>query len=1348
MKFSMSELFRAALLAALLLAALAGFSSGSGEILISELLADNDNGIRDDDGERNDWIELHNPGTNSVNLRGWWLTDKLNKPDKWKLPEVIIAPGEYRVVWTSGKDRDNPLLPLHTDFSLSKNGEYLGLYKPDPVDGTPRLVDDYAPAFPPLPPDISYGVTRVGVVTNSIAVGAVARYTVLSAGQGDAFYFGTDYAAGHLGHDQPGGWNVSPDFDDSAWIAAETGIGYDTAGTFLVWVGSTPESNCQTVLRYQNTSLCFRQPFVVQDAQALLTLTLRMKYEDGFVAFVNGIEVGRANCSAAMAYNTKADTALDESIVDTWTEYPVPLDLIRDGTNILAIQGLNSSLASSDFLLLPEVKAVLSGDLSYGYYAEATPGAPNGIPVSGALIFDAAPSDPDIPRPTGDGASPPLTVTVKVIETLAPVHSVRVFARRMYDAEAAPLLMRDDGVAPDLIGGDGVYSASIDTAAVAPGAMLRWRFEAQDSDGRVTKLPAFTDPLNTAQYFGTVALDPSVATSQLTTLHWFVQSAPSSGPTWSAFRGSCYYLSNFYDNTGHQIHGQSTRGFPKKSYDFDFTDEKRFLWKQGERRVKDINLLSNYADKTKTRNTVAHWAGTQMGTPSHFCDPVRVHLNAAFYAVMDLMEDSDDRMLERNGLDPQGAFYKIYSTDLITNVQKKTRKDEGNQDLIDLANGLNAALPLAQRTTYAYDHVDIAALVNYIVARQITADSDHGHKNFLMYRDTNDTREWQPIVWDVDLSYGHMWTSTKYYFDDALYYKPPEIALNRGAGCPAYKVVYDNPEVRAMWARRMRTLMDRWMQPPGTSGGIFETKMLEIVAAVDPDPAHNSGWTDADLDTAKWGIDSRWDYRNDPRQEVDRLIAEYYPNRRGYLFNTGADRPSLYGTVIPAESQVNAAGMVVVSAIESVPAGQLLGEKYFVLKNTTDQAVDLSGWTVEGSVSHTLRPGTVIPAGSGLAADHYVGLLHVVKDARAFRARSSGPTGGQRRFVQGNFDGNLPSDGGTVTLRDESGMLIFTTNYVGALSPSQQSLRVTEISYHPADPTVAELAAYPWATDGDFEFVELRNTGAVSLNLTGAAFVKGIRFVFPAFQLAPGARVIVARNLTAFNLRYPSVPVPVLGPFSGALDNSSDRLVLIDAGGDTVLDFEYHDHWYPLTDGSGRSLVLRTESIAADQYGDLSRWNVSWNPLGSPGEGESKTAQSYQGWRYAKFTEAERADPVISGPYADPDSDGRVNWVEYALGSDPKRKSSGRPLFFEWLVFGAARYVGLSYIRARNAVDLTFRLVCSDDLAEGVWSPASLHLYYSSNVSGERESLNYRDNTWTAVPRRFYTLQLEYTGVE
>ncbi len=128
------------------------YAGGSKKIIINEFLATNATGLQDEDGEFSDWIELYNPGNTTINLQGWRLTDSKNKLDKWIFPSISIDAGKYLVVFASGKDRNNPANNLHTNFSLSKDGEYLGVVEPN---GT--VSDEYSPVFPPQQADISYG---------------------------------------------------------------------------------------------------------------------------------------------------------------------------------------------------------------------------------------------------------------------------------------------------------------------------------------------------------------------------------------------------------------------------------------------------------------------------------------------------------------------------------------------------------------------------------------------------------------------------------------------------------------------------------------------------------------------------------------------------------------------------------------------------------------------------------------------------------------------------------------------------------------------------------------------------------------------------------------------------------------------------------------------------------------------------------------------------------------------------------------------------------------------------------------------------------------------------------------
>ena len=133
------------------------FASALTNLVINEFLAANvsTNGLVDEDGQLSDWLELYNRGTAPVNLCGWSLTDSADQPAQWTFPATNIAPGQYLVVFASGKDRRTPGANLHTNFKLSAAGAYLGLYG---SDFPPQVVYEYAPGYPEQRNDISYGL--------------------------------------------------------------------------------------------------------------------------------------------------------------------------------------------------------------------------------------------------------------------------------------------------------------------------------------------------------------------------------------------------------------------------------------------------------------------------------------------------------------------------------------------------------------------------------------------------------------------------------------------------------------------------------------------------------------------------------------------------------------------------------------------------------------------------------------------------------------------------------------------------------------------------------------------------------------------------------------------------------------------------------------------------------------------------------------------------------------------------------------------------------------------------------------------------------------------------------------
>lgn len=133
------------------------------EVVINEIAAANRTGLTDEDGQPQDWIELYNRGTRPVDLTGWSLSDDPDWPGQWVFPAVVLPPGQFLVVFASGKDRRQVggTNRLHTNFKLGASGEFLGLYSSD----APRvLVDGFEPQYPEQRNGISWGRDSTGAL--------------------------------------------------------------------------------------------------------------------------------------------------------------------------------------------------------------------------------------------------------------------------------------------------------------------------------------------------------------------------------------------------------------------------------------------------------------------------------------------------------------------------------------------------------------------------------------------------------------------------------------------------------------------------------------------------------------------------------------------------------------------------------------------------------------------------------------------------------------------------------------------------------------------------------------------------------------------------------------------------------------------------------------------------------------------------------------------------------------------------------------------------------------------------------------------------------------------------------
>ena len=1185
--------------------------------VLTEFMADNDENLgleelvykvepgRDDagvfnypfrEGKSPDWVEVYNDGDEAIDLKGHFLTDDLDNPKQWEFPSVVLEAGKHLLVFADGDansmDADGF---LHANFGLSSDGDNLALVSPEG-----EIISQFGSEqneFPEQLSQVSFGFPQTATLITSTS---------------KSMYWVPDGPT----HDRD--W-MKPEFD-----AAANGF---TEGTNALGYEGRPDDRTNfnglftTELPSGIQAAYVRYEFDVQNAADVTTLLMRLQVDNGFVAYLNGEQIVSDNAPNALGWFSSApasggrdSTVVRNGLVDF--DLAEHSDKLVEGKNVLAIHLLNhlgTTSETSDMLLVTELYADASLEgANVGYLATPTPGAAN-------IVFDAS-TGPVINNVTENPGTltddQDLLITAEISELNAPVSSVSLLYQVMFN-DTVTVAMTDDGTGGDQQANDGIYSATIPHDASGPGEMVRWKVTATDTDGGLMQWPLHAVTHDSDEFFGTIVEDPDVATSNLPILYWFIDDANfGRSASDTGGRGSMFYLGEFYDNVQTDAHGQSSRGFPKKSYDIDFNRGNRFKWSEGEDRVVDINLLNNWADKGKFRNTLGYEIPREAGDPALFAFPIRVEKNGEFFSTADFVEDADRRTLDRWGLNPDGALYKMYNTfttagharvfaDTTTGAEKKSRKWDDSAELVELQDATR--LRGDEWTNYAMDNINVAAFVNFQAVQDITSNHDCCHKNYYFYRDTGQTNEWRPIIWDVDLTFGHHWRSNVNYFEDRMSF---DNGLERGSNNGLIQAVFRLDGVNEMYERRLRTLMDQFIQPLDTpyEDRYFERRLDEMVALIDPhdDPieerenpargephAISLGVDDADLDFNAWGS---WENGNGGRihaargetmrEHIERVKSDYADPRREFLYSQRG---------IPDAQGGNPA--IAFGEIEFDPASGNQSEEYLTLVNENADYVDISGWSLAGSINYTFQAGTVIPPDW---------TLYVTPDVNAFRARTEGPSGGQGLFIQGGYQGDL-DNGSSITLVGADGIPIQRT-FVGELqSPSdvQASLRITEVNFNPHAPnSVPGLNELDDGTENaadQFEFIELTNVGSNLLDVSGARLSIGVDFTFPdGTTIDPNEYVLVVRDREAFESRYGN-GFEIVGEFQGSLNDTGDGVFIDDAAGQpgTGLVFGVGGAWPERANGGASSLEI------VNPRGDASssaNWKASDSFGGSPGQ--------------------------------------------------------------------------------------------------------------------------------------------------
>ncbi|MEM7230533.1 MAG: lamin tail domain-containing protein [Planctomycetota bacterium] len=323
-----------------------------------------------DDSREGEFVELYNFGEERIPLGGWLLVGAV----QFLFPEeTSIGPGGYLLVvknaavFASRYDVPASMVVGEYFGTLDNAGERLELRTPDGYaasyveysdsDPWPETADGLGPSLERISPLLDEGDPQAWAT--SFVVGGTPgeennNYRdptsttpdpdpdpagSLSIPQGSTWR----YFKGRQNPPQP--WNTTP-FNDGSWLSGPAGFGYDDGD----------DATILDDMRLDYTSVYVRREFQVQNPAAVTSLVLSVLSDDGFVAYLNGVEVARENVSGNPGDFVPYDDLASE-LVSLAFETSIDLlnfrQALRPGTNVIAVHGLNGLLSSGDFTLHP-----------------------------------------------------------------------------------------------------------------------------------------------------------------------------------------------------------------------------------------------------------------------------------------------------------------------------------------------------------------------------------------------------------------------------------------------------------------------------------------------------------------------------------------------------------------------------------------------------------------------------------------------------------------------------------------------------------------------------------------------------------------------------------------------------------------------------------------------------------------------------------------------------------------------------------------------------------------------------------------------------------------------------------
>lgn len=1307
-----------------------------------------------------EFIEIYNAGATPVNLAGWQLSEAIT----FTFPPQDLAAGAYLVVAADPV----ALLAEHSvaglgpwEGKLSNDGERIRL-----LDALGSEVDrvNYGTSFPwptaaggegqsmeLINPSLDNDLG--GSWRSAVPPDAVPKQFLLPAsGTGWRWRLGTSEASSPVG-----AWRETGFVEDETWIPATMPIGFGavTGMTFKTMVDE---------MRNSSLSLYLRTEFTIAPGEVPPALQLRFMLDDGFVLWINGVEVHRENLPGQPG----DELTLDDEASSNYSEGLRVMetlevtDYLVEGINTVSARLFNSAIGSSDLGLDLQLIRPATG---VGQPALPTPGAANSV-----FAADAPPQVRQVSHsPQQPSTGQDVLVTAKITDPDG-VSSVSIeyqvvepgsYIRRTdfaYDTEWTSIAMTDDGSGGDLAAGDSIFSVTVPGTLQEHRRLIRYRIVATDSNSIVVTVPYHDDASANFAYFTydgapawqgayipgeteTITFDETLINS-LPIYHLIsdaddvsnCQYNPAFNDDVYRWEGALVYDGVVYDHIRYRIRdADSAYNTGKNQWKLRFNRGHYFerrddYGKAYKEKVRTLNW-SALANPSNPANRGA--AGLDEALAFRFWERAGIVSRQANYFHLRIIDGAaeqdeadqfdgdnwglylaidhaDRRFLDERGL-PDGNTFNMHRNSS-TIINEATGQPHDRSDLFAFTgtgdDGYNRS-PV-QPASWWEANVDLDSYFSYRAVVEALNHSDlRDRENSNLYRNPV-TGKWTVIPWDVDLLYEE--------FDR---WGPG--GVQGSAELEQFRKCLTHPELNIRFQNRARELRDLLLNDD--QGWRLVDELVATLAGA----GGAIGW--AELDAARWN--------QDPRSTK----IEGTGGNEGMLFFMNPYSSTLFPQQSRTLSSADFPGMVDWVKDFIVPSGfgggrlVAMSDDPRIPATPTIHYTGTAGFPTSG-LSFTCSDFAAGSSSSGFAAMEW-------RVGEIYHPDSAGYVAGEPwRYEVDSF-----WTSGAIDTFSNS----FTVPPIAVRDGSQYRARVRHRGKdgrwsHWSEPlefvaSTPDLAAY---LDGlvvsevmykpgggaALEFVEIKNVGPVTLDLSDVRFTKGIDFDFAGSaitSIAPGAYALVVEDLAAFAAAYGD-GLPVAGEYrlssSNSLSNGGERLKLSFGAGTAIRDFIYDDElpWPRPADLSGHSMVLIDPESLPD-HSVASNWRSSTAPGGNPGSSDA-------------------APPFTGDAGADGDDDGLVALLEQALGGDDSDPAAAAypKVSVEPLVVGSATddYLLIRIQRDLAVDDLIVSAEISSDLINWDSSATAVVLIEETANGDGTSTLTYRSAQPTPASSRAF----------